>query len=183
MIAATNRSLKDEVKERNFREDLYYRLNVVALTMPSLRDREDDIVVLARHFLSRFARKAKRRVTGLSDKAAELLKRHRWPGNVRELENAIERAVVLGSTELILPDDLPEALFEAPVSTAAPDGGDGPEPYHDGVTRKKRKLILDAMQRARGSFTEAAKLLELHPNYLHRLVRNLELREEIEKLK
>jgi DNA-binding NtrC family response regulator len=103
------------------------------------------------------------------------LKRHDWPGNVRELANTIERAVVLGSTELILPEDLPEMLIEA----KRPDGGAAPTSYHDAVAEKKKDLILDAVSRAGGSITEAGKLLGLHPNYLHRLISNLDLRDRI----
>ena len=99
-----------------------------------------------------------------------------WPGNVRELENAIERAVVLGATELIIPEDLPEAVLDAPAASEAVGG------YHQTVREEKKRAILAALGRAGGSYTGAAKLLGVHPNYLHRLVRNLDLREAAKKV-
>ncbi len=112
VIAATNRDLKEASRAGSFRQDLYYRLNVVSVRMPALRERKEDIPLLANFFALRFGEKVKRRVAGISAKARACLLRYEWPGNVRELENAIERAVVLGSTELILVEDLPEALVE-----------------------------------------------------------------------
>jgi len=107
VIAATNRDLKEASRAGSFRQDLYYRLNVVSVRMPALRERKEDIPLLANFFALRFGEKVKRRVAGISAKARACLLRYEWPGNVRELENAIERAVVLGSTELILVEDLP----------------------------------------------------------------------------
>jgi Nif-specific regulatory protein len=96
-----------------------------------------------------------------------------WPGNVRELENAIERAVVMGTTDDLLPEDLPEAVLEANIPAASSSG------YHDNVTSTKKQIIIEAMKQSGGSYTEAAKLLGLHPNYLHRLVRNLNLKDQL----
>src|SRR5262249_7877718 len=112
IIAATNKDLEGAIKQKQFREDLYYRLNVVSVVMPSLRKRREDIPLLASYFVSVFSKKCKRRVLGISAEARALMQAYDWPGNVRELENAIERAVVLGSTEMIIPEDLPEAVFE-----------------------------------------------------------------------
>src|SRR3989441_3832613 len=112
LIAATNRDLKEASRAGTFRQDLYYRLNVVALKMPALRERREDIPLLANFFTARYSEKVKRRVVGISPKARACLMRYDWPGNVRELENAIERAVVLGSTEMILPEDLPDSVLE-----------------------------------------------------------------------
>jgi Nif-specific regulatory protein len=109
---------------------------------------------------------------GISPAAQKLLQTYDWPGNVRELENAVERAVVMGSTEHILSEDLPEPLLEA----AAPHPSSPPTGYHDHVTTTKKEIIIEAMKKSDGSFTEAAKLLGLHPNYLHRLVKNLNLK-------
>src|SRR6185503_14792903 len=116
-IAATNRNLKAEMKAGKFREDLYYRLNVVPIPMPTLRERREDISLLANYFVAEFSNKCKRRVTGISPEARRLLCAYDWPGNVRELENAIERAVVIGQTDLIMPEDLPETIFESQAST------------------------------------------------------------------
>jgi Nif-specific regulatory protein len=174
LIAATNRDLEAAIERGTFRKDLYYRLNVVSLTMPPLRDRREDIPLLASHFVAKHGKRAGRRVTGIALEALACLKAHDWPGNVRDLENAIERAVVLGSTDLILAEDLPETVLEAAPQEAGPIGG-----YHETIRNEKARAILAALDQAEGSFTEAAKLLGIHPNYLHRLVRNLNLRNTI----
>ena len=114
MVAATNKDLTTEVRERRFREDLYYRLNVVHIEMPPLRLRGQDVVVLADHFLRKFARENHRQIEGLSPGARAKLLAHRWPGNVRELENAMERAVVFTEGDTVLPDALP---FDAAADT------------------------------------------------------------------
>jgi Nif-specific regulatory protein len=176
VIAATNRDLPQAVHASTFREDLYYRINVVSVRTPALRDRKDDIPLLSRYFAEKFAAKCNRRVTGISPAARSCLMAYAWPGNVRELENAIERAVVLGAADLVLPEDLPEQLLEAvPRGTsAAPAGG-----YHEAVLEVKKRLILQAFEEAHGNHGMAAKLLDVHPNYLHRLVRNMELRAQL----
>ncbi len=175
LIAATNRDLESAIAGNAFRKDLYYRLNVVSLAMPPLRDRREDIPPLARHFVTKHGKKANRRLAGLSPEALACLEAYDWPGNVRELENLIERAVVLGSTELILPEDLPEAVLDTPAASEAPGG------YRQTVREEKKRAILAALSRSGGNYTEAAKSLAVHPNYLHRLVRNLGLREEAKK--
>ena len=98
-----------------------------------------------------------------------------WPGNVRELENAVEHAIVLGTGDEILPDDLPEALLE--VQPAESSGAK----YHDQINRLKKRMIVDAVKQTKGNYTEAAKLLAVHPNYLHRLIRNLDIKSEVKK--
>jgi len=175
LIAATNRDLESAIASNAFRKDLYYRLNVVSLAMPPLRDRREDIPLLARHFVAKHGKKANRRLAGLSPEALACLEAYDWPGNVRELENLIERAVVLGSTDLIIPEDLPEAVLDAPAVSEAPGG------YHQTVREEKKRAILAALSQSGGNFTDAAKLLGVHPNYLHRLVRNLGLREAVKK--
>ena len=103
IIAATNRNLEEAIKSGRFREDLYYRLNVISLTLPPLRERRDDISLLAYYFIEKYSKKCKRLVSGISPEARACLVAYDWPGNVRELENAIERAIVLGNTEVIVP--------------------------------------------------------------------------------
>ena len=179
IVAATNRDLAEFAKTGRFRQDLFYRLNVVAINMPPLRERTGDAALLAQHFCHVFSEKCKRHVRGLSKEAREYIESYAWPGNVRELQNAIERAIVLGSTEWILPEDLPEAILEAQPSS--PSLGLGSLNYHDGVARLKKELILTAVEKADGSVTEAARLLGVHPNYLHRLIRNLDLRSLVTK--
>jgi Nif-specific regulatory protein len=174
VITATNKNLEDAIQQAEFRQDLFYRLNVVSFEMPPLRERREDIMLLASYFADKYGPACNRKVTGISADARTCLVSYDWPGNVRELENAIERAVVLGTTDLILPEDLPETILEtkttAPISTAG---------YHEAVTQTKRDIILKAMDEAKGNFTEAGKILGIHPNYLHRLIRNLNLREHI----
>ena len=176
VLAATNKPLTQLVKTGKFREDLFYRLDVVSCHISPLRNRRDDIPILARHFAEKYAARCNRHVSGLAADAIACLTRYDWPGNVRELENAIERAVVLGSTPQILRDDLPESLTEL-----APASADSPTSYHSEVARKKRELILNALNQTNSNFTDAAKLLAIHPNYLHRLVRILDLRSEVRK--
>jgi Nif-specific regulatory protein len=176
LITATNKNLEDAVAAGTFRQDLYYRLNVVGLEMPALRERQEDIPLLANYFAAKYAEKCNRRITGISAEAQARLLGYDWPGNVRELENAIERAVVLGSTDRILLEDLPESVLESEPAATAPG-----TKYHEAVAQTKKQIILNAMQQAKGSYTEAAKLLGVHPNYLHRLIRNLNLKEEVKR--
>jgi transcriptional regulator with GAF, ATPase, and Fis domain len=171
LIAATNRRLSEAIEAGEFRNDLYYRLNVVTLTMPALRERSEDIPQLAEHFLTKASRKCKTKERELSAEAKACLMKYHWPGNVRELENAIERAVVLGPGKVILPEDLPETILEAGWTEA-----DGPAKYHQSVKEMKRQMIVLAMQQAKGSYQEAAKTLGIHPNSLLRLMRNLDVK-------
>ena len=175
VLAATNRDLDAAISNGTFRHDLYFRLNVVELKMPALRERAEDISMLANYFVAKYADKCNRKVVGISAAAKELLARYDWPGNIRELENAIERAVVLGMTDQILPEDLPEAILEGSAAEAVVTASG----YHEVVSSTKKQIIIDAMKKVNGSYTAAAKLLGLHPNYLHRLVRNLNLRDEL----
>jgi transcriptional regulator with GAF, ATPase, and Fis domain len=176
VIAATNKDLQNATQDGTFRQDLYYRLNVVSITMPPLREHKEDIPQLANYFAAKYAEKCNRRIHGISPEAQPVLLEYNWPGNIRELENAIERAVALGSSELILLEDLPETLLETP-SPSALRGST----YHEAIRQIKRQLIVSAMDQSEGNFTEAAKLLGVHPNYLHRLVRNLDLRLTLKK--
>jgi len=140
--------------------------------MPTLRDRSEDIPMLVRHFVQKHAKRCKVKPRPVSREALSLLRNYDWPGNVRELENAIERALVLGSSDMILPEDLPESLLERP---SLPEMTEAK--YHAAVKELKRRLILDAVEQTRGSYADAARILGVHPNYLHRLIRNLELKE------
>jgi transcriptional regulator with GAF, ATPase, and Fis domain len=176
VIAATNKKLLTAIEAGEFRKDLYYRLNVVTLTMPALRDRIDDIPQLAQYFLSKASRKCKTRIKELSDEAKACLVKYDWPGNVRELENAIERAVVLGSGNVVLPEDLPETVLEGGWASA-----DEPAKYHRSVKEMKRHTITQALQQAHGSYLEAAKTLGIHPNSLLRLMRNLSVKASVSK--
>jgi Nif-specific regulatory protein len=178
VIAATNRDLRLMAKSGGFREDLFFRLSVVRIVLPPLRQRCDDIPALALHFLEKHARLCNRRVNGISRVVNEYLLRYSWPGNIRELENAIERAVVLGSGETILPEDLPETVLEQNTSEKGTGSSAVPN-FHRAVLECKRELILKAVTQANGNLSEAARRLGLHPNYLHRLVTAMNLRTEL----
>jgi DNA-binding NtrC family response regulator len=143
--------------------------------MPPLRERREDIMLLANYFADKYGTRCNRKLKGFSPEARTCLTSYDWPGNVRELENAIERTVVLGTTDLVLAEDLPEALLERDVNVA------NPATYHDAVAQTKRQIILNALEQAAGNFTNAAKLLGVHPNYLQRLVRNLNLSDQLKK--
>jgi two-component system, NtrC family, response regulator HydG len=170
VLAATNKNLEEAIKSGEFRQDLYYRLNVVSVTVPPLREHDEDIPLLALYFASKYAQKNKRPFKGISSEARSLLMGYSWPGNVRELENAIEHAIVLGLTEEILREDLPIGILEE--QSAKLEGAR----YHGVLNQSKKDLILSALQESRGSYPEAARLLGIHPKYLHRLARNLNLK-------
>jgi transcriptional regulator with GAF, ATPase, and Fis domain len=172
LIAATNRDLEEAARKGEFRQDLYFRLNVVSLTMPPLREHKEDIPLLVSFLVEKHCKKCGAKPKPLSREALACLLNYDWPGNVRELENVIERALVLGSSEDILPEDLPENLLERD-----PAPGEGEARYHAALKDLKKRLIQNALEEARGSCTEAAKALGVHPNYLHRLIRNLDLKE------
>jgi transcriptional regulator with GAF, ATPase, and Fis domain len=176
VLAATNRDLTEMVRKGTFRQDLYYRLNVVSLTLPALRERRDDILPLADYFLQKHRSGASRMVQGVSAEARTCLMNYDWPGNVRELENAIEHAIVLGSAENILADDLPDSIVESGDDRMASDSPGPGGKFHETIREMKRQLVLKALEQAQQSYTEAAKLLGLHPNNLHRLMKNLNLK-------
>jgi transcriptional regulator with GAF, ATPase, and Fis domain len=173
VLAATNKDLEQAIKSGEFRQDLYYRLNVVSVTVPPLREHRDDIPLLALYFASKHVEKRKRPFKGISKEARELLIGYNWPGNVRELENAIEHAIVLGLTEEILPEDLPDSILEEQ------SAGLAGARYHDTLNEAKKELIRNSLREAKGSFPEASRLLGIHPKYLHRLVRTLNLKSDL----
>jgi transcriptional regulator with GAF, ATPase, and Fis domain len=176
VVAATNKNLETAIKAGEFRQDLYYRLNVISVASPPLRERREDIPVLALYFANKYAARCKRGFKGIAAEARSLLMQYSWPGNVRELENAIEHAIVMGLTDEILPEDLPDALLEeeSPELVAAR--------YHHTLNQTKKQLVLTALDEAKGSPADAARLLGIHPKYLHRLIRNLNLKYDGKRL-
>lgn len=176
LIAATNRDLDEAVRKGEFRQDLYYRLAVVKMTMPPLRERREDIPMLTRHFVQKHAMRCRVKAKPISREAMATLVNYEWPGNVRELENAIERALVMGSSDMVLLEDLPESLLEQTAPDEVTEGK-----YHASVKEHKKRLILDAVEQAGGNYVDAASILGVHPNYLHRLIRNLQLKDEISR--
>jgi len=163
VISATNRDLEQRVKEGGFREDLFYRLNVVVLSIPPLRERREDILPLIDHFLKRYAEENGREIEGLTSEARDVLIKHDYPGNVRELENIIERAVVIARDSVLSLEDLP---FQG--AAAEPVGGVMPEEglLRGSIEELERKLIVEAMEKARDHQTRAAELLGISERML-----------------
>jgi two-component system response regulator PilR (NtrC family) len=166
IIAATNRDLTQMVADGRFREDLYYRINVIPVHLPPLRERQEDIALLAHHFVDRFAREMSKNVQGLANESVELLRRYHWPGNIRELENAMERAVALERSPLVLPNSLPAAMRTASGATSAepplPTTDDLPDSGFDlerHVRDIERRFITEALKRTDGVKVKAAELL------------------------
>ena len=170
IIAATSRNLESAVKEGRFREDLYYRLNVVPITIPPLRERSDDIVPLARYFMRRFSVETKKNLAEITPEAQQRLLEHNWPGNVRELANVIERAVVMGQGPKLTPEDLPSQMMAARAGTR--DDGIS---YRKVMEDHRREVILKALHGAGGNRAAAAKTLGLNRSHLSRLIKILRI--------
>jgi DNA-binding NtrC family response regulator len=171
VIAATNRNLEAAVKSGAFREDLYHRLNVIAITLPPLRERKEDIPLLANYFLRRFSTETKKAFSEISAEAQQKLLDYHWPGNVRELANVIERAVVLGDGPTLAPHHLPSR-----VAGRQPSEPMESQPYHEAVNSHRRQLILTALAQAQGNRAAAAKALGLHRTHLMKLMKALRIR-------
>jgi Nif-specific regulatory protein len=170
IIAATSRDLEAAVKAGMFREDLYHRLNVIALTLPPLRDRKEDIPALASYFLERFSAETGKRFTAITNDAQEKLLAYAWPGNVRELANVIERAVVLGDGPQLTSHHLPARVVGAqPVSVTNSTS------FHDAINSYRRELIVRALADAQGNRVAAAKALGMHRTHLMKLLRALKI--------
>ncbi|HKY07580.1 MAG TPA: sigma-54 dependent transcriptional regulator [Candidatus Binatia bacterium] len=168
IIAATNRDLSAAVEKGGFREDLFYRLNVVSLSLPPLRERKEDIPGLANYFLSRFAAETKKHFDGIADDALRKMLSYRWPGNVRELGNEIESALVLGQGPRLTLSDLPAKIVSAPTAKARDN-----KSYHAAVDDFRRDLINKTLAQTQGSRVAAAKILGLQRTYLSRLIKSL----------
>jgi len=162
IIAATNKNMHDEVRRGNFREDLYYRLRVIPITLPPLRERDDDILLLAKFFIDDFNKEFKKNVKGLSKTTAKSFHEYPWPGNVRELKNVIERAMILESEDYVLPEHLPLELTTQDmrqdnvlgIDIKIPPGGVD-------IESVEKELIRLALDTTRGNQTRAARLLNL----------------------
>jgi DNA-binding NtrC family response regulator len=175
LVAATNRDLGAMMAEGRFRADLYYRLNVVTLRLPALRERSSDIMPLANYFLSQFANSTGRVVRGFAPRARKALTSYDWPGNVRELRNAVERGLVLGHGEWIEAEDLPDEIVEA-----QPPAPEDQGTYQALVLDAKRRILESALAQAGGRYVEASRILGIHSKHLHRLMRNYGLKEPID---
>ena len=173
IITATNTSLQDEVAKQNFREDLYYRINVVSFTIPPLRDRLSDIEPLANHFISQFNRVHHREIKGISKSALQVCLQYPWPGNVRELENVMERAVILSPGEFIVPESLPANIRESRPATS------GETFQHltleESLERAEKQIILETLESFRWNRQLSARTLGVSRTTLFNKMRRLQL--------
>jgi Nif-specific regulatory protein len=170
VLAATNQKLAELVRAKRFREDLYFRLNVVSLELPPLRERGDDVMLLAEHFLREFCKRAGRRIPKFTTAARKRLETHTWPGNVRELRNLMERLAYLSAGEKIEPEDL--AFILSPAAGSSSIVGPGRD-LNDATQEFQRKYIQQAIDNARGNVSHAAKTLGVHRSNLYRKMRQL----------
>jgi two-component system, NtrC family, response regulator AtoC len=177
VIAATNRNLRDQVSSGAFRQDLFFRLNVIHITIPSLRERREDIVPLARFFVNHYNTKFKRHIEGITPDACRLLGEHDWPGNVRELRNAIERAMILEESRQITPASLPMSVNEHPVAMAMAVNAPAAMPDSGlSLAEHERMLLAQALEKANGNQTQAARLLHITRDTLRYKMKKFNLR-------
>ncbi len=179
IIAATNAELETSVQQGAFREDLFYRLNVINITLPPLRKRSEDIPLLAQHFLAHYARENEKAIREISPQAMEALLDYHWPGNVRELENAIERAVVLSTYEVLTEELLPSSIRQResaglPPATLPSNGIS----FKDAVSDYERQIIIRALQSCNGVQKRAAEMLQVKPTTLHEMMKRLNISSE-----
>jgi len=170
LIAATNKNLEELMRKEAFREDLYYRLNVVSIYLPALRERKDDIPLLVSHFLRKYNRVNNKRIKGVSNQALKLLMNYNWPGNVRELENLIERAIVLGEGDILLPRDLSLKAGEKPSGSRVTSSS-----VDISLAETEKRLIKKTLKLTHWNQTKAAKLLGIHRNTLRRKTKYLKI--------
>jgi DNA-binding NtrC family response regulator len=176
IIAATNTDLEDMIRRRLFREDLFYRLNVIKIELPPLRARKEDIPLLVKHFLQAYSQENSKDIEGVSEDVLRVLEGYDWPGNVRELENLIERAVVLAKTKIIGLNNLPAFLLK-PAEKGndywpVPDQG---QTFKDQMQTFQKKIILDTLKKTKGVQKQAAKLLGIKPTTLNEMIKRLKV--------
>jgi len=179
LICTTNRDLESMVASGGFREDLFYRINVICIHIAPLRERPEDIPLLATHFLERLSGEMGKSIRSISSEGLRLLREHRWPGNIRELENVIERAVALESSEMIMPEHF-SAIAAAPTGPAPPVPGEIPEEgfvIEDYLRDIEKRFITKALSQAGGNMTRAAALLGMSFRSLRYYVKKYELKE------
>ena len=175
LIAATNRDLAQAIAGGQFREDLFHRLNVVQIQLPPLRDRGDDVLLLAKHFLKMFRTSMAKNVDGLAPAAGQKMLLHRWPGNIRELRNAIERALILETAHEIQPSNLPDFQVEARLAMGAPTQPAPDESLDDALMRTERELIAGALEQNDFNLTRAAERLKLTRHSLRYRMQRLDM--------
>jgi DNA-binding NtrC family response regulator len=187
LVAATNVDLNEAIREKRFREDLFYRLNVISLVLPPLRERLEDVPLLAIYFLGKYNLKYDKHVKGISSQAMQLLQNYHWPGNVRELQNVLERAVALTENDFILPEDLPEQ-FHSPIITASGEQASIENSSFAAAKQKwiasfERQYLLRLLEQHRGNISEAARTAGMDRKSLYRLLakHNLKQRKKQEE--
>jgi DNA-binding NtrC family response regulator len=168
ILAATNINLMDKVKSGDFREDLYYRLNIIGIHLPPLRDRKEDIPILAETFIKRFCRENKKSIKGMDEKFLRQLMEYDWPGNIRELQNAMLRAVLLSQDDMLSPESLPQEILNKKNQQRNEKGGFNPR-----VDEFKRRIILETLEENSWIQKKAAKELQLKPSTLYELIKRL----------
>ncbi len=173
IIAATNTDLEDLIRAKTFRQDLYYRLNVIKVELPPLRDRKEDIPLLVRHFVERFGQENAKAIEGVSEDVLEILDSYDWPGNVRELENLVERAVVLAKSKIITRSNLPPFFLGRDRLEEEPVGGDESFNLKDRMRSYQKKVIVAALKKTRGVQNRAAAILGLKPTTLNEMIKRL----------
>ncbi|HOF01184.1 MAG TPA: sigma-54 dependent transcriptional regulator [Spirochaetota bacterium] len=167
IIAATNRDLTSMVNRGKFREDLYYRLNVIPITLPPLRERREDIIDIANHFISAYNKKYDRNILGISDEAKDMMLNYEWRGNVRELQNVIEKAVILSSNRLLRTEDI--KIDSKQLANSYPSN------LKDAIQKFKKEFIISALEKNRWNQTKTAAVLQIQRTYLTRLVKELNI--------
>ena len=173
VVAATNHNLAEAVSKGNFRQDLYYRLDVVAIHLPPLRERVEDVPLLARHFLQHYSQESAKSITAISDKAMELLSTYTWPGNIRELENAIEQAVALSYQSILTPDDLPEAVRDHEAAKSFQIDSQNEQflfPDTPTLEEVKKRYVLHVLKHNQGNVSRSARALNIDRRSLYRML-------------
>ena len=175
LLCATNRDLEEGIRNGTFREDFYYRINVFPIVIPPLRDRREDLILLANHFVELYSNKAKKRLEKIANSAVDLLLRHSWPGNVRELENVMERAVLVAQEEMICGHDLPPYFRTGKESAPASDLN-----FEDRIAAFERDIILESLQKTRGNMAAAAMYLGTTPRIIRYKIKQLGIQHRCE---
>jgi two-component system response regulator PilR (NtrC family) len=176
IITATNTNIEELIRQKTFRKDLFYRLNVIKIELPPLRDRKEDIPLLARHFIDIYSRENKKEIEGISEDVFEILDEYNWPGNVRELENLMERAVVLSKSKIITRSSLPPFfLREEAAEEEGLDSLDGSLDFKERTRYYQKKIIRTALKKTKGVQRKAARMLGVKPTTLNEMIKRLEI--------
>ena len=175
VIVATNSDLQELIEEKKFREDLFYRLNVIKIELPSLRERKEDIPLLVKHFLEMYSKENSKEIMGVSEDVMDILENYDWPGNIRELENLIERAVVLTKSKIITRNNLPPFLLETKRAEFIAPSFNNDLNLKEQVQSYQREAIIEALRRTKGVQKKAARLLGVKPTTLNEMIKRLDI--------